>query len=126
MRRTARTRIEPAPPTKSSTVSPDADVHRLVSDPDADLDIESAFEWYEGQHPGLGADFIDQLRRAYDRISAGPHRYPEPSPPFRRALLRRFPYGVYFVVEPGQVVLVAVLHLARDPEVLRGRSGSRG
>jgi plasmid stabilization system protein ParE len=33
----------------------------------------------------------------------------------RRALLRRFPYAVYFAVERDVVVILAVLHVSRDP-----------
>lgn len=40
----------------------------------------------------------------------------------REALARRFPYAVYYRAEPEQVVVVAVVHTARDPSVWQGRS----
>ncbi len=52
--------------------------YRLVSDPRADLDIEAAFLWYEKEQPGLGLEFLDELRAAYNRIVEGPFKYPHP------------------------------------------------
>ena len=48
--------------------------YRLVSEPRADLDIEAAFQWYENEQPGLGPEFLDELRATYDRIVDGPLR----------------------------------------------------
>ena len=56
-----------------------------------------------------------------DRVSAGcriaddPFRYQDLQSGVRRILLRRFPYAVYFAVEPEAVVVLAVLHVSRDP-----------
>ena len=35
--------------------------YRLVSEPSVDLDVEAAFEWYENEQPGLGAEFLDSF-----------------------------------------------------------------
>jgi toxin ParE1/3/4 len=88
--------------------------YRLVSEPRADLDIEAAFDWYEKEQTGLGRQFLDEVRAAYDRIADGPLAYQDIRAGIRRALLRRFPYAVYFAVE-GDVVVLAVLHVNRDP-----------
>jgi hypothetical protein len=44
----------------------------LRSEPRADLDVESAFQWYENERLGLGSEFIGELRAAYNRIARGP------------------------------------------------------
>jgi plasmid stabilization system protein ParE len=90
-------------------------VPRLVSRPDADADVEAAFDWYEGEFSGLGQQFLNELRLTYDRITAGPAKYQRVANEIRRALLRRFPYAVYFTVDGEDVVVLAVLHAARDP-----------
>ena len=72
---------------------------RLISRPDADTDVEAAFDWYEGEAPGLGLQFLEELRRSYERVIAGPARYQIVAREIRRALLRRFPYAVYFTTE---------------------------
>jgi plasmid stabilization system protein ParE len=73
--------------------------YRLVSDPRAGLDIESAFQWYEKEQSGLGLQFLDELRAAYNRIVENPFKYRHLRSGVRRALLKRFPYVVYFAVE---------------------------
>lgn len=97
--------------------------HRLVSDPRADLDIEAAFTWYENERVGLGLEFLDELRAAYGRIATGPLNYQDLRSGIRRALLRRFPYAVYFVLHERKVVVVAVLHASRGPAEWQRRRG---
>lgn len=97
--------------------------YRLVSEPRADLDIEAAFQWYEKEQPGLGSEFLDELRAAYDRIVEGPLKYQHLRSGVRRALLRRFPYAVYFAVEQTVIVVLAVLHASRDPAEWQRRIG---
>jgi plasmid stabilization system protein ParE len=95
----------------------------LISQPSVDLDVEAAFDWYENERAGLGVEFLDELRATYDRISNGPHKYQELRGSIRRALLRRFPYAIYFAIEGDLVVVVAVLHASRDPAEWQRRSG---
>jgi len=97
--------------------------YRLVSEPSVDLDVEAAFEWYENERPGLGVEFLDTLRATYDRVADGPLKYQELRGGIRRALLRCFPYAVYFAIEPDIVVVVAVLHASRDPAKWQRRKG---
>jgi toxin ParE1/3/4 len=97
--------------------------YRLIAEPPADLDVEAAFEWYENERPGLGVEFLDELRGTYNRIADGPLEYQELRGGIRRALLRRFPYAVYFAIEADVVVVVAVLHASRDPAEWQRRRG---
>jgi plasmid stabilization system protein ParE len=89
--------------------------YRLVSEPQANLDIEAVFHWYEKEQPGLGIEFLDELRATYNRIVEGPFKYQHLRSGIRRALLKRFPYAVYFSVEQTVIVVLTVLHASRDP-----------
>ncbi len=89
--------------------------HSLLSDVASDADIEAAFEWYESEQPGLGLEFLDEIRATYTRILDGPFKYEELRPGIRRALTRRFPYAIYFSIEDDLIVIIAVLDTARDP-----------
>jgi plasmid stabilization system protein ParE len=89
--------------------------YRLVAQPRADLDIAAAYQWYEDERSGLGRQFLEELRAAYDRIGEDPLRYQQLESGIRRALLRRFPYAIYFAVESEIVVVLAVLHVSRNP-----------
>ena len=90
--------------------------YRLEATPTVELEVEAAFAWYEGEEPGLGFEFVEELRAAYQRILDHPFAYHDLRSGIRRALTRRFPYAVFFSVEGETVVILAVLHTARDPE----------
>jgi toxin ParE1/3/4 len=89
--------------------------YRLIADPRADLDVEAAFEWYENEQPGVGFELLDELRAAYNSVANGPFKYQVLRSQIRRALLRRFPFAVYFVIDGHVIVVLAVLHASRDP-----------
>ena len=97
--------------------------YRLVAQPRANLDVAAAYRWYENERVALGLEFLDHLEATYDRITDDPFQYQELNSGIRRALLRRFPYAVYFSVEGDVVVILAVLHASRDPAECQRRRG---
>ena len=96
--------------------------HAIEAEPAVEADVEAAFDWYEGEEPGLGFEFLEELRAAYHRILDHPFGYQELRSGIRRALTRRFPYAVYFAVEGESIVIVAVLSTTRDPAEWQRRS----
>ena len=89
--------------------------------PEALDDIRAAMAWYDGREPELGAAFLAEADALFQRIDASPQHYPQVHGPLCRALMRRFPYTVYFAFEGDGVVIFAVLHQRRDRGVLDTR-----
>ncbi|MDX2158595.1 MAG: type II toxin-antitoxin system RelE/ParE family toxin [Hyphomicrobiaceae bacterium] len=89
-------------------------------------DIEVAREWYEGEREGLGSAFLDEVEAALERIGERPGGYAIAHGDARRALVRRFPYTIYFRIRGDQVRILAVIHQARDPRVWQRRVRERG
>jgi plasmid stabilization system protein ParE len=89
--------------------------YAIEAEPAVEADVEAAFDWYEGEEPGLGFEFLEELRAAYQRILDHPFGYQDLRSGIRRALTHRFPYAVYFSVEEETIVIVAVLSTPRDP-----------
>ncbi len=87
----------------------------LVVRPQAAFEMDAAFAYYEQQRLGLGHDFL----RAVDVVFATLREYPEMgpviAPRIRRALLKRFQYGVFYVLRPTEIVILAVLDLRQSP-----------
>lgn len=69
---------------------------RLVIQPRAQDEIAEAFEWYESQRLGLGIEFVHALDVSFAQIQRDPAHFPRVKKRIRRALLRHFPYGVFF------------------------------
>jgi len=83
--------------------------------PSAAADLQDAFDWYERQQPGLGVGFREAVRERVRDIAANPMLFQVVHRDTRRALLRRFPYGLYYRVYPGMVIVVACMHGRRNP-----------
>jgi toxin ParE1/3/4 len=92
-----------------------------LTDPAAE-DVIHASVTYELERPGLGFLFDEEVNAAIERIAQRPLQYPEISPAVRRALLRVFPYSVYFTIVDERVRDFAVLHQHRQPESWKGRA----
>jgi plasmid stabilization system protein ParE len=82
-----------------------------------------AQEWYDDQQMGLGDEFAQCVQATVHFIRDQPEALQQvmPRQGVRRALVKRFPYAVYFIIEPRRVVVLAVLHVARSPDVWRNR-----
>jgi len=93
----------------------------LLLEPEAERDIAEATAWYNAQRPGLGTEFFAEVRRALELVEAGPERYPRVAGEIRRALLHRFPYGLFYVVDPDLVAIIACTHGRRHPDAWRTR-----
>lgn len=87
----------------------------------AKADVAVAFEWYEAHRAGLGEDFAEQVSAVYAAIEEHPLRFPIVLDDIRMALVRRFPYVIYFVVLPRHTSVIAVMHGHRRPQVWRQR-----
>jgi plasmid stabilization system protein ParE len=83
--------------------------HRLVR-----ADLREAFNWYDERKPGLGLEFMAEVRLVCRRLKRNPLRNPARFAQVRRANMSRFPYGIFYVIRPEYVVIVAVLHTSRD------------
>lgn len=78
-------------------------------------EIGEARAWYEIQSAGLGEEFIAAMELQLKRLEQAPLLYVEVIPKVRRALLPRFPYGLFYIVQEDLVHVLAVLHDARNP-----------
>jgi toxin ParE1/3/4 len=87
----------------------------LKFSPRALRETGEAREWYELQSPGLGEEFIAAMELQLLRLEQAPQLYAEVIPGIRRALLPRFPYGLFYAVRGNLVHILAVLHDARNP-----------
>jgi len=81
----------------------------------ASEDVREAQAWYAGQATGLDLEFRRELDRVLERIRTYPAGFPQIHRSIRRANLRRFPYGVFYVRRDDHLFVLAVAHHARSP-----------
>ena len=98
---------------------------RFVFHPAARDELREALDWYDAQRAGLGAELLDIVRAAIDRIGEFPELYPEVIPGLRRAVLSRFPYALFYRRHPTHadtMEILAVFHHRRDPATWHRRA----
>lgn len=90
---------------------------RFLLRPRAEDDIRSAYEWYESQRPGLGAEFLAAVHERLGAVRDFPEANPIVYRDVRRAVVSRFPYLIFYVVRPTRIAVLTLLHHARNPAV---------
>lgn len=88
--------------------------------PKVGRDLANGFQYYEGRAQGLGEQFLSAVNSAFNAIERYPEMFARVHGQVRRALISRFPYAVFYRVEPLRVVVLTVLHTARDPKLWPG------
>ena len=83
----------------------------------AEADALEAYRWYENEHPGLGIRFLDALESGLTRISDNPLHYAEIAGGVRRKLLEKFPYGLFYLFENEEVIVIAIMHQEQRPDL---------
>lgn len=94
---------------------------RLVLEPEAQADIEQAHDWYESKVHGLGLRFEEHLDIAFQWIVENVQLCRVVGKDVRRYNLGVFPFSIYFQEVQGSLRVIAVLHGARNPQVMQRR-----
>ena len=81
----------------------------------AKLELEEGIQWYEEQNKGLGFKFSFEIHETIKRILAFPESYSEIDLKIRRALVKKFPYGIIYTINEENIEIVAVANLHRIP-----------
>lgn len=80
-------------------------------------DLAAAYDWYEEQRPGLGEEFLFAVENAFKTVQLYPEMFAAVHGNVRRTVVSRFPYAVFYLVESERVVILTVLHTARNPDL---------
>lgn len=94
---------------------------RLVVAPEAAADVSQAFAWYEAQRIGLGSEFLLCVEACLEAICRMPAMQERVHENYRRALVRRFPFAVFYEYDGDNLTVYGVFHTARDPAKWRQR-----
>jgi plasmid stabilization system protein ParE len=93
----------------------------LIIAPEVEQDLAEASAWYESHRAGLGEEFLSCVDACIAAILRMPEMQAIVYKRYRRALVRRFPYAVFYERDVRTVTVYAVLHGSRDPEKWRHR-----
>ena len=89
---------------------------------EAEAEFDAAFDWYDAKRAGNGPQFAADVQKVFDRIAAHPLMHQAVFADVHKAVVRRFPYCVYYRPHQDRVEVIAVFHTSRDPSIWQGRA----
>jgi plasmid stabilization system protein ParE len=89
--------------------------------PEAESEFTGAIDYYEDKEKGLGYDFTLEVYSTIQRILAHPDAWAVIEENIRRSFVRRFPFGILYSHTEEEVIIVAVMHLNREPDYWKER-----
>jgi hypothetical protein len=96
-------------------------IYNLDFLPGAEDEIIDASQWYENKKEGLGLDFLLSVEAALFSVKRRPLSFQKVFSSARRAVIRRFPYGIFYVVEEDTITVIAVINFNRNPKLWQKR-----
>jgi plasmid stabilization system protein ParE len=88
---------------------------------EAEQDIAEAYAWYEGLRTGLGEEFLTCVEACLEALCRVPEMHAIVHEGYRRGLVRRFPYAVFYEYAESTVTVYGIFHTSRDPDKWRQR-----
>ncbi len=98
--------------------------YRVVIRPEAEDDLKEAFSWYEDRRKGLGYNFLLRVEAGLRFIERNPVISPPEYKGARKYLIKRFPYKIIYLVENNKIIVLAVIHGKRSPNLIKNRIDS--
>ena len=95
--------------------------YKVIVRPEAEDDLKGAFSWYEDKRTGLGYDFLLQVDAGINFINRNPEIHPTEYKGTRKHFIKRFPYKIIYLVEGNKIIVLAVIHGKRSPELIKKR-----
>ena len=90
-----------------------------------EFDLRQARDFYDSWQTHGAEKFRARFHETVAWIEWNPELFPSKYKHFRRAIIRKTYFGIYYVIEPVVTVVVAVLDLRRNPNAIRGMLNAR-
>jgi plasmid stabilization system protein ParE len=82
----------------------------------AKRDVKKAYEWYEEQKPGLGDVFLERVEECLSAIGRSPNAFQVVAHDARRAIVKQFPYVIFYRIEDEAIYVYSVFHTSQNPQ----------
>lgn len=82
---------------------------------EAEKDLQEAFDYYQVCRSGLGHEFLMCVDAALHSVQRNPIQYQQIYKNIFRNFVHRFPFGIYYLIKHDVIIVIAVLHVRRNP-----------
>lgn len=87
----------------------------IVFLPEAREEFDSAANWYENRKKGLGRAFTLAINQIIERFAANPQIHAIVHRDIRKAVVRGYPYCVFYRLDQGNLIILSVFHASHEP-----------
>ena len=87
----------------------------------AERDLQEAYNWVEEHRQGREQYFLQDVDWSLEHLKMFPLIGRLYRDRYRRLLIPRYPFGIFYVVESNRIVIHAVLDLRQDPKKIQER-----
>jgi toxin ParE1/3/4 len=95
--------------------------YRIVYGSKVESDLTETYDYYEEQLDGLGSEFLLAVEATINSVQRNPLHFQKVDRKKRKANLKRFPFGIFYLVSKEYIFILAVIHLTRDPKTWKSR-----
>ena len=88
----------------------------------AKSDLFQAKNWYNLQRDNPGNEFLFEIDKLQAQIKINPEQFPKNRNEIRKAVVKRFPFCLYFVLKSDTIKVIAVFHNSRNPIIWKERN----
>jgi plasmid stabilization system protein ParE len=88
---------------------------QLTLAPEVEQDVSEAYSWYDERRIGLGEEFLTCVDAGIQSICRNPEMHPIVYKNYRRGMVRRFPYSIFYEHISNTVIIYAVFHTSQNP-----------
>jgi len=90
---------------------------------EAEAEYVAAAAYYAAVEAQLGQRFFDEIERLIQDVREQPDRFRLFDPPIRRHFSLQFPYAILYALREDRILIVAVMHMKRQPGYWKNRLG---
>jgi toxin ParE1/3/4 len=93
--------------------------------PEAEAEYQQAYEYYQKESSNLAEQYTKEILIGLQTIIDSPRTWPVIKFDVRRRLLRKFPFGILYMIDGESILILAFMHLRREPEYWQHRTKTR-
>ena len=89
--------------------------YSIILSDEATFDIIDANDWYNVINPTLSGEFEKEIERFLNTILDNPNKFQLKYKTARIVFLKKFPFGIHYLIDKKTIKVIAVFHTSRNP-----------
>ena len=93
--------------------------YKLIIASEVENDLQESIDWYNEKQPGLGARFLNEVKKQLHYIKRNPHAIVIRYDIIRCSKVKTFPYLIHYTIEEDikTIKVIAVFNTNRNPSI---------